>query len=183
MKIAAIPGSLRKGSYNRMALRYIKEGIEETGNEVEVLDLKEYAFPIFDGDLEAEQGLPDIVSKFKTKLDEADGYLIVTPEYNHGIPGGLKNTIDWASRKGNPFRGKFVAIAGASTSSWGTTRSQIAILPVLRTLGMILLPNQLYIPKAEGQFDENGNAKDEKLIERLKDFGKELVKAIDRYKE
>ena len=183
MKIAAIPGSLRRGSYNRMALRYIKEGIEETGNEVEVLDLKEYAFPIFDGDLEAEVGVPEIVAKFKSTIEESDGVLIVTPEYNHGIPGGLKNAVDWASRKGNPFRGKFVAIAGASTGSWGTTRSQIAILPVLRSLGMILLPNQIYIPKAESEFDENGNAKDEKLIERLKDLGKELVKAVDRNKE
>lgn len=181
MKIAAIPGSLRRGSFNRMALKYIAQGAEEAGAEVETLDLKEYSFPIFDGDIEAE-GLPEKVVEFKNKIDAADGLIIVTPEYNHSIPGGLKNAIDWASRKGNPFKDKFVAIAGASTSSWGTTRSQVAILPVLRTLGMILLPNQLYIPKAETIFNEDGTIKDEGTKERLIDLGKILVEAVKKHK-
>ncbi len=165
-----------------MALRYIVDGAKEAGAEVETLDLKEYNFPIFDGDLEAE-GLPEKVVEFKNKIEGSNGLIIVTPEYNHSIPGGLKNAIDWASRQGNSFRDKFVVIAGASTSSWGTTRSQIAILPVLRTLRMFVLPSQLYIPKAESEFDDQGNVKDEKLKERLMDLGKELVETIRNFKK
>ena len=180
MKIVAIAGSLRRGSYNKMAMRYIVDGARDAGADVEVLDLKEYDFPIFDGDVEA-QGLPEKVVEFKTKIEEADGLIIVTPEYNHGIPGGLKNAIDWASRRGNPFRDKFVVLAGASTGAWGTTRSQIAILPVLRMLRMFLIPTQLYIPKAADEFDENGNIKNETIKERLLDLGKELVDVITRW--
>jgi chromate reductase len=181
LKIAAIAGSLRRGSFNKMALRYIVDGAKEAGAEVETLDLKEYNFPAFDGDIEAE-GLPEKVVEFKSKIEGSDGLIIVTPEYNHSIPGGLKNAIDWASRQGNPFRDKLVVIAGASTSSWGTTRSQIAILPVLRTLRMFVLPSQLYIPKAEAEFDDQGNVKDKKLKERLMDLGKELVETIRNFK-
>lgn len=180
MKIVAIAGSLRRGSYNKMAMRYIVDGARDAGADVEVLDLKEYDFPIFDGDVEA-RGLPEKVVEFKTKIEEADGLIVVTPEYNHGIPGGLKNAIDWASRRGNSFRDKFVAIAGASNGSWGTTRSQIAMLPVLRSLRMFLLPTQLYIPNAGDVFDENGDIKNETIKERLLDLGKELVEVITRW--
>lgn len=181
MKIAAIPGSLRRGSYNKMALRYIADGAREAGAEVDILDLKEYNLPVFDADVEAE-GLPDNVVKFKQKIEEADGIIIATPEYNHSIPGGLKNAIDWASRRGNSFRDKFVAIAGATTGNWGTTRSQIAILPVLRTLRMFLLPTQVFIPRAESEFDKDGTLKNEKIKGRLIDLGKELVETIKKFK-
>src|SRR5690606_33626717 len=114
-----------------MALKYIVQGAEKAGAEVETLDLKEYDIPVYDGDVETENALPETVVKFKEKIEAADGLIITVPEYNHSIPGGLKNAIDWASRKGNPCKDKFVAVAGASTSAGGTIRAQIALLPVL----------------------------------------------------
>ena len=182
MKIAAIPGSLRRGSFNRMALKYIVQGAEEAGAEVETLDLKEYDIPVYDGDVETENGLPESVVKFKEKIEASDGLIITVPEYNHSIPGGLKNAIDWASRKGNPFKDKFVAVAGASTSAGGTIRAQIALLPVLRTLRMIPLPTQIYISKAQDEFNEDGTIKDEKTKERLIELGKELVETVKKHR-
>ena len=175
MKIVAIPGSLRKNSYNKMAIGYLVQGAQDAGAEVEILDLKEYALPVYDGDIEKE-GTPKNVEKFVQKIIDADSIIICTPEYNYSIPGGLKNAIDWVSRSSHhPFRGKPLALAGTSPGHWGTVRSQMAIIPVLRMLGAHILHTQVFIPFAKKAFDEKGNLTDEKIKEKLLALGKELV--------
>ncbi len=95
--------------------------------------------PLYDGDLEAEEGLPDAVVGLKAAVAAADGLLLVTPEYNNGIPGVFKNAVDWMSRPPADipavFGGKPVGLIGASPGGFGTVLSQTAWLPVLRTLG------------------------------------------------
>ena len=178
MKIKAIAGSFRKKSYNKMALKFIAQGAAEAGADVEILDLYDYPMPPFDEDIEKE-GPPENVLKLKEKLKEAKGIIICTPEYNHSLPGGFKNVIDWTSRgKDQPYKHKWIALAGASTSSWGTVRAQLAFLPVFRTLSAHVLPAQIYIPSAQNLFDEEGNIKDEKVKERLIALGKELAEKI-----
>jgi len=180
MKIIAFAGSFRKNSYNKMALKYIVQGAADAGADVEVVDLNDYMMPIYDEDTDAA-GKPQSVLQLKEKLSGAEGLIICTPEYNHSIPGGFKNVIDWLSRfKDQPFRGKWIALAGASTSAAGTIRSQLALLPVFRVLAAHVLPTQIYLSLAQNLFDEEGDLKDEALISRLNALGKELVEKIKR---
>src|SRR5689334_373464 len=134
-KIIGIAGSTRKGSYNAALLRTAVQ-VAPAGFEIEVASIA--GIPLYDGDLES-QGLPDVVSKLKDRIAAADGLLLVTPEYNHSIPGVFKNAIDWLSRpaKDAPrvFGKKPVALIGASPGSGGTRFSQVAWMPVLHTLG------------------------------------------------
>jgi len=178
MKIIAISGSFREKSFNKMALKFMVQGAQEAGADVETIDLRDYMMPIYDEDID-KAGKPEVVVNLKEKLAEAQGFLISTPEYNHSIPGGFKNVIDWISRfKDQPFKGKWIALAGASTSSWGTVRSQLAILPVFRVLAAHVLPTQIYIPLAQNIFDENGECKDEITKSKLIALGKELAERI-----
>lgn len=178
MNIKAISGSFREKSYNKMALRFMIQGAQEAGADVEIIDLRDYMMPIYDEDID-KAGKPEAVLKLKEKLAEAEGFLISTPEYNHSLPGGFKNVIDWVSRfKDQPFKGKWIALAGASTSSWGTVRSQLALLPVFRVLAAHVLPAQVYIPLAQNIFDENGDCKDETTKNKLISLGKELVHVL-----
>ena len=178
MIIKAISGSFRDKSYNKMALKYIVQGAEEAGADVEIIDLRDFQMPIYDEDID-KAGKPEVVLKLKEKLSEAKGLIICTPEYNHSLPGGFKNVIDWLSRfKDQPFKGKWIALAGASTSSWGTVRAQLAFLPVFRTLAAHVLPTQIYLPLAQNTFDENGNITDEAVKNKLIALGKELAEKI-----
>src|SRR5690606_17297824 len=125
---------------------------------------------LYDGDLEAEQGVPDAVATLKEAIKRADGLLLVTPEYNNSIPGPFKNAIDWASRPASDiaavFGGKAAALMGASPGAFGTILSQSAWLPVLRTLGVDLWTSgRLMVPRAQEVFDAAGSLADAKARE------------------
>ena len=133
MQVLGIAGSLRSASYNRALLRAARE-LAPAGAEIVDFDLRE--LPFYDGDVEAA-GDPEAVAAFKDAIRAADALLIATPEYNHGLPGVLKNAIDWASRPAlaSPLAGKPVAIMGASTGRGGT-RSKIG--PVIASSSGIM---------------------------------------------
>ena len=121
--------------------------------------------PLYNGDDEAAQGVPDAVARLKDAIAAADGLLLVTPEYNNSLPGVAKNAIDWLSRPPNDiarvFRGKPVAIAGASAGGFGTILSQNAWLPVFRTLGAELWAGgRLLVSRAGSVIAENGEIND-----------------------
>ena len=122
LRILGVAGSLRAGSYNRALLRAAVRLAPE-GMEIEVFDLLEV--PLYNGDVEAA-GDPPGVMGFKQAISAADGVLMVTPEYNHGVPGVMKNAVDWASRppREAPLEGKPVGLIGASTGITGTARGQ-----------------------------------------------------------
>jgi NAD(P)H-dependent FMN reductase len=130
--------------------------------------------PLYDGDVEA-QGIPASVSQLKEAVVAADGVLLVTPEYNNSIPGVFKNVIDWLSRPPadarRVFGGRRFAIIGASPGAYGTTLSQSAWLPVMRTLGVQLWTGgRLMVSRANTVFDESGTLKDATTEEALKQF-------------
>src|SRR4051812_13920526 len=113
--IIAVAGSMRTGSYNRKLLQIAIRATEQAGANVDLVDLRDLAFPLYDGDIEEKQGLPASVVAFKERIARAQGLLIASPEYNSSIPGPFKNAIDWASRPpGNVFKDKTAALMGAS---------------------------------------------------------------------
>lgn len=168
MKILGICGSLRKGSYNRMLLNAAVELAPE-GMQIEIYDgLRE--LPQFDQDF--EKNLPDLVKVFKARVKEADGVLFVTPEFNHSIPGPLKNAIDWLSRPpgDNSLANKSVAVFGCGGSTFGAVRMQIAFREILFSLSVDYLPKlEVIVFRAQERFDQNGKLIDEVTINVAKE--------------
>jgi chromate reductase, NAD(P)H dehydrogenase (quinone) len=131
--------------------------------------------PLYDGDLEAEEGIPEAVAALKEAIVAADGLLLVTPEYNNSIPGVFKNAIDWLSRPPADIKRVFgrkpVALMGASPGAFGTILSQNAWLPVLRTLGTeFWSEHRLLVSRAPSVFDAGAHLSEPTIKEQLRSF-------------
>jgi chromate reductase, NAD(P)H dehydrogenase (quinone) len=159
IKVLGICGSLRKGSFNRMALRVAQE-LTPAGMTIDVADIS--AFPLYSEDVR-QQGFPPPVQTFRDQIAAADAVLFVTPEYNYSVSGVLKNAIDWASRPPNqPFDGKPVAIMGASGGVLGTARAQYHLRQTCVFLNMFPVNKpEVMIPQAQNRFDAEGRLTDE----------------------
>lgn len=171
-KLIGLSGSLREGSYNSALLRSAA-GLMPEGAELTVESIR--GIPLYDGDVEKAEGIPDQVTKLKDAIATADGLLLASPEYNHSIPGVFKNAIDWLSRPASDiqrvFGGKPVALIGASPGGFGTILAQNAWLPVMRTLKARLWSgSSLLLSRAPNSFDENRTLTDEKTEEQLARF-------------
>ena len=171
-KLLGISGSLRKASFNTGLLNAAK-AVAPAGVEFETATV--HGIPLYDGDVEAESGVPATVDALKRKIIAADGVILFTPEYNNSVPGVFKNAIDWLSRPPadikKVFGGRPFALAGASSGSFGTILSQNAWLSVMRTLGTeIWSGKRLMLPKAGTLFDGDGKLTDEQTLERLRGF-------------
>lgn len=169
--IVGIAGSLRSESFNRRLLS-AAAGLAPKGVAIRAGNIDD--IPLYNGDVE-KQGIPDAVTALKDRIRAADALLLVSPEYNHGIPGVMKNVIDWLSRPPEDikavYRNRPVAIMGATPGPGGTRLAQAAWLPTLRALGTRpWFGGQLYVPKAGEAFDDQGNLVDEQVRERLKRF-------------
>jgi chromate reductase len=170
--IIGLCGSLRRASFNLMLLHAAVEAAPP-GTSIEIESIRE--IPIYDGDVEAEQGIPPTVRRLKDRIAGADGVLIVTPEYNSSMPGVLKNAIDWLSRPASDiarvFRGRPVALMGATPGRGGTALSQAAWLPVLRTLEMRpWFEGRVLISGASKVFDTDGRVVDAATQDRIRTF-------------
>ncbi len=154
IQLVGIAGSLRRGSYNR-ALLHAAVGLTPPGVALRPLALAD--IPLYDGDLEDAEGLPEPVRLLRDRIRAADGLLIVTPEYNAGVPGVLKNALDWASRPPDqPFEGKPAAIIGGG-GRFGTARAQINFAPIATALGLVMMPTPaLYVAQVAESFDADG---------------------------
>lgn len=151
MNIVALVGSIRKDSYNKRIADFMKERYKGKLN-IEVLLLND--IPLFNEDIEKEP--PQVVKEFKDKIKSSEGVLFVTPEYNHSIPGVLKNALDWCSRVERVMANKPSFIVGASNGNIGTARCQAHLRLVLNSGGVATnnLPgNEVLIRKVEDKFD------------------------------
>lgn len=169
MRIVGIAGSLRERSFNRALVRAAAEVAPE-GLTIEPASIR--GVPLYDGDVEAKAGAPPAVSELKERIASADGLLIASPEYNHSIPGVLKNALDWLSRPNSDISRVFgdlpVALTGASPGPGGTRLSQTAWLPVLRILGTRpWFGKSLFVAGSGKLFDDDLRLTDEAMRERL----------------
>ncbi|MFA9461051.1 NADPH-dependent FMN reductase [Thiohalorhabdus sp. Cl-TMA] len=169
--LLGISGSLRRGSFNT-ALLHAAESLAPDGVRLEIATL--HGIPLFDGDVERE-GVPDVVTALKDRIAECDGLLLATPEYNHSLPGPLKNAVDWLSRpqadQPRVFHGRPVALVGATPGPTGTRYAQTAWLPVIQNLGMRpWFGGAFYLSQARQAFDESGTLMDPDYRERLRGF-------------
>jgi len=187
-KVLAFAGSTRKDSFNKKLVKVAAEAARAAGAQVTYLDLRDIPMPLYDGDLEAESGLPENVKKFKKILMEHDGFLISSPEYNSSISGVLKNAIDWASRPvpGEAplacFAGKVVSLMSASPGALGGLRGLVIIRSLLSNINLIVLPNQVAIPKAHEAFDAEGKLKDPKQQTSIEALSRDLVGVLVKLK-
>jgi chromate reductase, NAD(P)H dehydrogenase (quinone) len=162
MRILGVAGSLRQASYNRGMIRAATE-LVPTGMIVEAFDLSD--LPPYNQDVE-DAGEPASVVAFKQAIARADALLVATPEYNHGVPGVLKNAIDWASRPRvtSPLRDKSVAVMGASPGRGATARAQAQLRDAFVFTGACVMPlPELLIGSAVEHFDDDGNLRNPAL--------------------
>ena len=159
LRILGIAGSLRAGSFNRSLLRAAVE-LAPDDMTIEIFDLA--VVPLYNGDVEAA-GDPPGVAAFKQAIAAADGVLMATPEYNHGVPGVMKNAVDWASRppRGAPLGGKPVGLIGASPGITGTARGQSQLRQAFEFTNSYCMPQpELLVFKAHEKFDAEGRLTD-----------------------
>jgi chromate reductase len=178
MRVLGISGSLRRDSLNGALLRAAAERLP-AGVELVAFDrLRE--IPPYDSDLEAE-GTPEAVAALRRAMREADAVLIATPEYNHSIPGQLKNALDWASRPAgeSAMRGVPAAVIGASTGMFGAVWAQAETRKVLGALGARVLEAELPVGRAEAQHGDGGLSLTPEQSEQLNEILAELLAAAE----
>lgn len=174
--VCAIAGSLRAGSYNRALLKAAQE-LAPVGVEVRIFD-RLGEIPLFNADVESA-GDPEPVQALKRAIGEADALLIATPEYNHGVPGLLKNAIDWASRppRSSVLQGRPTAVFGASPGITGTARAQAQLRQAFVFTDTPVLPQpEILVYRANEKFDANGRLTDDRTREFIQ---KLLVSLVD----
>lgn len=177
-KIAVFTGSIRAASYNKQ----LADAVEKLAPEGVEFVHADINLPLFNEELEADY--PASAQAVKDLVESADGVLFVTPEYNRGIPGVLKNAIDWASRPWgtNSFEGKPGAVIGASAAQWGTTMAQTQLKSVLLYLDMKLIGQpEVYVQFASDVFDGSGKV-NEDLTEKLQKFTDTFLEHVEKNK-
>jgi chromate reductase len=180
-KILAFAGSARESSYNKKVARMAAAGARRAGAEVSEVDLRDFPMPIYDGDLEAGEGIPSNALKFRQLMMAHQGLLIASPEYNSSISPLLKNTIDWISRPVGgedglaPFRNKVAGLLAASPGGFGGLRGLAHLRAILGNIGVIVLPNQVAVPKAHEAFQPDGTLANPHQQAAIESLGAEVA--------
>jgi NAD(P)H-dependent FMN reductase len=183
MRILVFAASLRKESLNKRLAVLISRKLEAAGVTVDYATINEFEMPVFDGDLEAREGVPATTQVLADRILAADGVVIVSPEYNHGVAAPLKNVIDWLSRiRPYPTIGKTGFLASAAPSVVGGARGIIALTPSLSFLGMWLSGDSFALAQANQAFDDDGTLKNEDLDKMLDGMLDKFVKATGSLK-
>lgn len=186
-RILALAGSARRASYNKLLVKIAVRGAEAAGVPCTLIDLRDYPLPIYDGDLEAEEGLPSNAVKLKELFANHPGLLIASPEYNSSISPLLKNTIDWVSRSPEAsadlsgFRGKVAGIMAASPGPLGGLRGLVVLRSLLGNIGCTVLANQFTIRQAAQAFDADGALVDSKQQAGVEALGRTLAEWVVRW--
>ncbi|AZQ54002.1 NADPH-dependent FMN reductase [Burkholderia cenocepacia] len=187
VSILAINGSSRRDSLNQKLLKIAANGAAQAGAEVTFVRLADLRLPLYDGDLETDEGIPAGARDLQDLLACHQGLLVATPEYNGGYTALLKNAIDWASRPradGSAgvalFAGKAAALVSASPGQMGGLRSQTGMRAVLDKLGMIVVPQSFALASAHDAFDGDGQLRDRQAERLVGEVGASLFRTAAR---
>ena len=186
-RILAFAGSSRRDSFNKRLLKIAASGAEAAGADVTRIDLADYPMPLFNQDLESEQGIPENALQFKRLLIDHDAFIIASPEYNSAFSPLLKNVIDWASRAESDdepplmaFQGKTAVILAASPGALGGLRGLVFLRMLLANIGVTVLPEQQAIPQAFKAFNEDGSLVDDRKQQSVMALGKKLAVTVGK---
>ena len=184
-KVLVFAGSARRESLNKKLARAGAQAVRDAGGEATFLDLDDYPMPVYHGDLEAEEGMPENAQKVRSLFLAHDALLVASPENNQSIAALLKNVIDWLSRdvadgKGAnsglaPYRGKVAGIMNATPGPYGGVRHLYHLRQVLSGLGVLVLPQQVQLAHADQAFDEAGALTDARAAKALATLARNLV--------
>ena len=175
-RILAFAGSTRTASLNKKLARIAADAATKAGAEVTLIDLRDFPMPLYDGDLQERDGIPEPARRLKELFLAHAGLLLACPEYNSSITGVLKNAIDWVSRSAPgeatlaAFTGKAAALCSASPGALGGLRGLVHVRSILGNIGVLVLPEQVAVPRAGEAFAADGKLADPKLqgaIEKL----------------
>ncbi|WP_431801805.1 NADPH-dependent FMN reductase [Halobacillus andaensis] len=181
IKVAALVGSIRKDSYNMKLTQFMKDRYRDH-LDIQVVTIRDLAH--YDQDIEEEA--PASVQRFKSEVAEADAFLIVTPEFNHSIPGVLKNALDWLSRGDREMANKATFIAGATMGALGTVRAQMQLRQILNSPGMganVLPGNEILIGSVQNKIDENGKLTDPQTIDFIDNVVDQFIPFVEAQTE
>lgn len=172
-RVLVFAGSARRDSFNKRLAAAAAERVRELGGEATLIDLADYPMPIYDGDLEAEAGLPENAVKLRGLMIEHDALLLACPEYNGSITPLLKNTLDWTSRPSDgvgmtaAFKGKTAGLLSASPGGLGGMRGLVHVRAILSGMGVLVVPGDVSVGGAHQAFAVDGSLVDEKIAGRL----------------
>ncbi|WKK23444.1 NAD(P)H-dependent oxidoreductase [Streptomyces olivoreticuli] len=185
MGVLVLSASLRAGSLNARLAALVARLVQEAGATVHLAHMGEFVMPVYDGDIEAAEGLPPGALALSERLRLSDAVVIASPEYNASVPGGLKNAIDWVSRiRPQPFKDKHALLVSASPSLVGGNRGLWALRVPLEHLGTRVYPDMFSLAQAHEGFTDSGDLTDSGLQERLVEAVAaflQLVEADTRY--
>lgn len=188
-RILAFAGSTRTDSFNRRLVKIAAAAARAAGADVTLLDLRDYPLPLYDGDLEAQEGLPANARKLKDLFLANEGLLISAPEYNSSITAVLKNTIDWVSRPVpgeaalNCFDGKVAALMSASPGALGGLRGLVHVRAILQNIRVLTIPEQVSVSNAGDAFAPDGSLKDAKQRAAVEALSAKLVRTLSRLRD
>lgn len=191
-RILAFAGSARRDSLNKKLVRVAAGAAREAGAEVTLIDLGDFPMPVYHGDLESAQGMPENGMRLRELFVSHDALLIASPENNGSVSALLKNTIDWLSRdvgdgKGGasglaPYRGKTAALLAASPGAFGGVLGLSHLRPILSKLGVNVLATQVNVARAHEAFEDDGRLRNAQTFELVRRLAAELVRAAERLK-
>ena len=187
VKLLFLAGSARKDSINKKLAKLAAEIAQDAGAQVTYIDLKDFEMPIYDGDFEQENGVPDNAKKLKQLFSDHDGLLIASPEYNSSMSALLKNSLDWISRPHEEneapliaFRGKVAALSAVSPGGLGGVRGLVPLRMMLGNIGVTVIPSQIAVSSGFQAFDEDGQLGDDNQVRMLKATVDEFIKTANR---
>lgn len=170
IRVAGICGSLRPGSYTRMALAVALRGAADAGADTQLIDLNEYRLPFCDGG----DTVPDDVLRLRADVQGAQGVILATPEYHGGYSGVLKNALDWMGF--TEVEGKMIGLIGVSGGALGGFAALNSLREVGRALHAWVVPEQASVPAAYQVFDPAGNCQNVDIAKRLHGVGRQVAK-------
>ncbi len=180
-RILIFAGSTRTGSYNKQLARAATETVRAAGAEASYVDLRDYPMPVYDGDLETEQGMPEHARSLRELFKSHHGFVIASPENNASVSSALKNTLDWISRELDgesglvPYSGKTALLLAASPGDLGGLRGLVHLRNILNALQVFVLPGQLAVSAAHKAFGPDGKLADARQQATLESLCKQMV--------